>query len=404
MRWPPLNPYGIVINYIVLRIKLVATFDGTTPLAMNHFSAAAILRSLSLGLGMLLFYPAKAAILTVSNDPNRPAMYPDLTIAHGAANDNDTIFIYGTPSGSMGSAAISKPLYIYGNGYDPNQPSLRSRLGWITIDPTGSGTVLEGLFMNRLIVDGIATLRNCEVRFTAGVQSLINIGVAGQLTAVNNLLVRDEYGLSTGFTTIWGGGTNNTLGQFFHNNVIIFNNHNGGDNICLRNISNGVFSNNVFLSWDATGSEFMSSGNQDNVFANNIFYNVSTVSSSCNACGFLNNLVSGCIDCTLIAGNQTGSGTILDTPVFVGGYTSGSWDYTTHDLSLVDGSPGENAGTDGMDLGLYGGDYPMIPGTAHNQTLSVIPYITSFNLVNPVIPQSTGGPLQITSGATIINQ
>lgn len=352
---------------------------------------------------MILFCPAQAAILTVSNDPNRPAMHADLTSAYGAANDNDTIFIFGTPSGSMGTVSISKPLYILGNGYDPNQPGLRSRLGSITIDAGGSGTVLEGLFMVRLTVNSAATLRNCELRQSASVASLISIGTSGQLTAMNNLLVRDENGLSTGFYTI-AGNTNNTLGQFFYNNVIIFNNHNGGGNNCINNVRNGVFSNNIFLSWDANESTLMTGGNQDNVFTNNIMYNVFVVSSGCNACGFMNNLVSGCTDCNLISGNQTGSGTLLDTPVFVGGYTSGSWDYTSQDLSLEDGSPGENYGTDGMDVGLYGGDYSMTPGTAHNQTLTIIPYITSFNLVNPVIPQATGGPLQITSGATIINQ
>jgi hypothetical protein len=370
---------------------------------MNTISTMAMLNALAVGLGLTLSGSIKAAILTVSNDPNRPAAFTDLPGAYGNANDNDTIFIYGTPSGSMGTLAIAKPLYILGNGYDPNQPGLKSRLGWITVDPAGSGTVLEGVFMNRLTINGTATLRNCELRQSASVNSLISIGNTGQLTAINNVLVRDENGLSTGFFTI-DSNTNNTLGQFFHNNVIIFNNHNGGGNNCIQDVRNSVFSNNVFLSWDANESNIMQGGNQDNVFTNNIFYNIFTVSSGCNACGFMNNLVAGCVDCALITGNQTGTPPILDTPFFAGAYAGGSWDFLTHDLSLADGSPGENAGTDGLDVGLYGGDHPMIPGTAHNQTLSVIPYITSFNLVNPVIPQATGGPLQITSGATIINQ
>ncbi|QQR87326.1 MAG: hypothetical protein IPJ76_03640 [Flavobacteriales bacterium] len=381
---------------------MAATFELLIPTAMTKRTPLGVLKATFVLCALLTAGPLVAAILTVSNDPNRPAMYTDVITAHNAANDNDTIFLFGTPSGIMGSGNITKPLYIIGNGYDPNQPSLRSRLSILTLDPSSSGTVLEGLYMARLVVNGTATVRNCEVRFTSGVQSLITIGTSGQLTATNNLFVRDENGLSTGFFTI-DANTNNTLGQLFHNNVIIFNNHNGGGNNCIQDVRNGVFSNNVFLSWDANESSIMQGGNQDNVFTNNIFYNVFTVSSGCNACGFMNNLVSGCVDCNLITGSQTGSGTILDTPVFVGGYTSGSWSYTTQDLGLQDLSPGENAGTDGLDVGLYGGDYPMIPGTAHNQTLSVIPYITSFNLENPVIPQLTGGPLQITSGA-IINQ
>lgn len=348
-----------------------------------------------------------ATIRTVSNDPNRPAMYGTFADAYGAAFDNDTIFIYGSTSGSVGGGTINKVLHIVGNGYDPFLPTYRSQMGRLVYATGSAGSTLEGVIVNAGVNVSNATgliIRNC-ILLGQGFFPCVALDNNSSVTAINNIIMRNEPGCCyVDVAAILGGSAQPNGPHYFYNNVII-SNYTGdpaGNRLLTNNFGNGLtsaaFENNVFLSWTAP-CRLSESYSLNNAFANNIFFNVTTVSSNCDMCAFTNNLVAGCTDdCNLISGNQTGSGNVFDTPVF-NNYTNGAWDFLVNDLSLAPGSPGELMG-----VGVFEGAYPMSPNTLHGQILTILPYISTFNLANPVIPETTGGPLSISSGAVIVQE
>ncbi len=72
----------------------------------------------------LLFFLAtgyflQAKVLTVSNNPSRPAQYPTFAAAQTAAINGDTIYIHGSPF-SYPAISVTKRLVIVGAGYKPN--------------------------------------------------------------------------------------------------------------------------------------------------------------------------------------------------------------------------------------------------------------------------------------------
>jgi len=62
---------------------------------------------------------------------------------------------------------------------------------------------------------------------------------------------------------------------------------------------------------------------------------------------------------------------------------------SSKDFNLADGSPGENGGTDGEDIGIYGGSFPFNKyGYPPN-----MPYPVFMEITNPVI--GVGGTLNV---------
>jgi len=53
-----------------------------------------------------------------------------------------------------------------------------------------------------------------------------------------------------------------------------------------------------------------------------------------------------------------------------------------HDFNLHLGSPGIKAGTDGTDIGVFGGIGHTVSG------VPAVPKVTLFDIVNPVVPQN----------------
>jgi len=139
------------------------------------------------------------------------------------------------------------------------------------------------------------------------------------------------------------------------NNIFLINSQ------LFNNISNVVFKNNIVFKSDPAGASGVS-------FQNNITYQVST---------------------TIPYGTNTGIGNFNNTdPEFVNVPAgSNSFNYS-HDYHLQNTSPGINAGTDGTNIGVYGGLLPFKMGGE-----PPIPLIKEFNIWNSVVP--VGGNLDI---------
>ena len=118
------------------------------------------------------------------------------------------------------------------------------------------------------------------------------------------------------------------------------------------------------------------SGNRNNTIFNKpiiAIYNNLTVSASSDVIPF---------------GTNTGTGNINNSSasnLFVGGMsaTVGYPTITTSDWHILAASPAHNTGTDGSDLGIYGGTQPMINLTGAS---NLIPQMTLLNISNPSLP------------------
>jgi hypothetical protein len=342
---------------------------------------------------------ASATIRTVSNDPNNPAQFTKIQDAVNAAVAGDTIYVNPSPTIYNESVTIIKKLVMIGGGYNsPNQ------LGYTTtvtqfffnrggVDPSGS--VICGFTINSLSVGGgLPTVSNITVFrnrinsfFLVGNNWLIynNIlsgGVGlGNNPVPNNIIIQNNIVVNS---TV-NGNTGNSNFIIDHNLFI------GSSNPFLSSVQFATITNNVFAA--VTGSSpIFSNTTANNNFNNNIanISNISSVSPTNSFSGGPN----------LAAGNSVGT-----DPLFVNVPNLNSYD-ATFNYRLQPTSLAKNAGTDGTDLGIYGGSYPFpiggTPGSGFDTSaLPPIPQVTGVNIQNGTL--APGAQLKVTIQATVNN-
>jgi hypothetical protein len=312
----------------------------------------------------------QGTVRTVSNNPSAPAQYSTVTSAIAAASVGDTIYLLGSNT-SYGDITIPKRLTIIGAGYDVagTDYNLPSTVGYVYLDSTLSGPI-DGVTLAGLSISSVSyasgdrgfidqvTIKRCKVYY---------IYVSGNNWNIYNCII--DGALDAG----------NYTNLFVSNNIFY------SAYIASSNQSSVYLINNLFLYYSST--EFSSISNA-NIF-NNIFYaNGVTVYNSINNV-FNNNISYNSSDFTLPPAGNSGTGNIQQTdPQFVSQSTipaPGSGTVTIDNLKNYDWrlkatSPGKNAGTDGTDIGIYGGSYPW-PGFTGMPNL---PVIEKFYIKNPV--------------------
>jgi len=93
--------------------------------------------------------------------------------------------------------------------------------------------------------------------------------------------------------------------------------------------------------------------------------------------------------------SNTGGGNLENVdPLFVS-VASSVFDFS-YDYHLEDLSPGKEAGTDGTDIGIYGGSYAFPSGGDvpwQTSAMPALPQILRMNILNTVLPEN--GTLQV---------
>ncbi len=315
--------------------------------------------------GLSLF--ASATVITVSNNINSPGQYNNLQAAVNAASNGDTIYVHGSPT-NYGGAVIKKRLTLIGTGHKPNKVNtLVSQLGTITLDTVSavsgaSGTKIIGFSLNGVTGYG-GTGGTKNIRISR------NYFVAGGTKAVVT---------SKGWTfenNIIGSGSVNVK----NNASIIFRN-NIFDNsyILSSNQPTVIISNNIFLGGSPlTAFSLVSNA----LIANNIFSGSSPKGTSTDNNTFSNNITYQTAYDTIPFGTNIGSGNIIAKDPKYKNVTANNFSYA-FDFALDTISPGLNAGTDGKDVGIYGGAMPFVDMTGS----PAIPQIKSLGILNPLIP------------------
>ena len=154
-----------------------------------------------------------------------------------------------------------------------------------------------------------------------------------------------------------------------------------------------IITNNNFLGQNDIGAmRFMQYDLQDAIVSNNIFYGMAPISTSGSyqRNAFLNNLTFGTSNDALPpvgngVGNTGSNNKPSLNPLFVNAPFNTAYALTM-DFNLQPSSPAKDAGTDGTDIGITGGAYPVTSGNILLRPTSA-PVILQFNPA-AIVPQN----------------
>lgn len=364
------------------------------------------------GLILLLCNVSFARVLIVNNNSTRPTgHYFSIQDAVTAGNNGDTIYVVGSPD-SYGNVSLSnttKSFVFIGAGYRPQKDfNYASKIGDIdasTIFPdNGDNTKILGFEIFGIV--GKNGTSCCggdgwEIAYNKFTGSGAGIGLG------NNSNVHDNY-----FEVATNGGNygiirlhveGNTNSQI-HNNI--FSRLAGTLGVLISDGTNGPpfnttavqIYNNHFLS--ASGGNVF--GNiYSATISNNLFYGY-TIADVNNlphpqACSFNNNLTnysfSPFADNTFNSFNIFG---LLGSSQFQNPNQglNGAFDFPPYYYNLIATSVGHNAGTDGKDIGAFGGSNPFNNFTG----MQNIPVVKKLDISNSII--GINDPLKIHVQAT----
>lgn len=332
------------------------------------------MKNLLLLLLVLNFLPElQAKVLTVSNRTGASAQYQTVPAAIAAAATGDTIYIQGSET-AYGNITIDKKLTIIGTGHNPQKENaLISMLGTITLGVQNSGA--SGSFLIGLKIGNISTSSYYQKDITikrCDVSDISAYGITGGICTgwiIENNIIS---GLSL------PGGKTNTYNFIIRNNII---------KGILTSTNASVITNNIFLLF---ANEYSFSEVYYSIIQNNIFYG--RTPQGANNSTFNNNITFSSSNTALPYGTNNGNNNKVDVDPMFTTYPGGGFSYD-HDYHLQASSPGKNAGTDGTDIGIYG-------GMGFSETGEPpIPVVRAFSIQNGVVAPNGKLNIRITAEA-----
>jgi hypothetical protein len=330
----------------------------------------------------------RANILTVSNNTTYPGQYNSIQTAVDAATAGDTIYIYpsGSPYGE--TVNINKRLVLIGSGANPQRPSVPTSFitGFNFTSSAASGSVLTGMHIYTTILSGsdanpVDNLVVSDCKIDAGVCLFY-----GNNILIENCIFASNYPTGQGIQI-----PSYSTGNIIQNNYI-------HGYVALRPGTNTIIRNNIFASGDGNTVAFTDLQRGEPFGAgvkilNNIFFKTNPVGPNAvsDACEFKNNIYH--LTGNDVPVNAQSSGNINADPLFVNYPIAGAGFSFEYDFRLQPSSPAINFGTDGKDIGMWGGPSPVNLGFE-----PPIPRIYDFKVNNATVP--AGGTLQLTIKAT----
>ncbi len=329
--------------------------------------------------------------ITVDNTPGSAAQHATMVAAIGAANPGDTIFVYGS-SYDYGGITVNKQLVIIGSaGVDPevtneNTPSLTS----ISLTTGSSGTVISG-FKIGFVSNNQATVNNIGIYnnyFNSG-----SVNIQFYYCVASDWVIEGNVFQSSGGYTFDNYGNGSTL-----NNILVKNNYVEmlSYYYYVFNYNNSAFTyrNNVFVIRSDSGY-FPFNASSNVLFENNIFWIINAAivdisNQQCASCVFNNNIIYNAGGGTMTAINLIGNGVsgnnnlLNQDPQFLSFVQDNNYTIAEN-YKIQDASPGNNAGTDGSDIGLFGGNY----NWENRKYPKAFPHQEVLNVINGSVPQGT---------------
>ena len=320
-------------------------------------------------IAILFFAKAYATVRTVNNTNAGAGQYLQLDAAIIASNPGDTIYVSKSAT-AYASFTISKSITIIGPGtFAQTQIPFGATLNQVTINSNISNITLKGLKIFSTIVNATTNVHQLTIS-----DNYFGPSAGITFSGISNC---SDFIISNNIFTSSGDAiySYNTGGSF---NFIVENNIFAQSKITAFNFPNGLIQNNTFCNTNG-GNAF---GNFNAVpsgllIKNNIFYN-SHPSNNTSSCTFLNNITYS----TTVTYPVLGGTNIDNTdPLFMNVATSGAFSIN-YNYDLQSSSLANNAGTDGTDLGYYGGTtHVSILGEPQN-----VPVIRAMDIPNNNIP------------------
>ncbi|HRY98644.1 MAG TPA: hypothetical protein P5550_06250 [Bacteroidales bacterium] len=284
----------------------------------------------------------QAAILTVSNLPAGGAQYSTLNAAYTAASPGDTLMLQGSNTAYSITGQWNKALVVIGTGVFPDKDNvINAKISSFQFAGGGSGSKFYGVVFQSVVQVAYA-FTGLNLYFEAcQFNSYVDVNYdQGTWTFVNCLFEQDNY-----YNVYVNGSSYNVAGLEFRNCVF--------DGTFLGGNNPGIpwlFDHCLFLaSSTAIFTNVRGATISNCIFANRFPEGVTNTT-------FLNNLcaVSGTFPPAGGGGNSALSNIENSNPLFVN-FTSGQLFSTSRDYHLQAGSPAIGAGSDGTDIGLFGG-------------------------------------------------
>ena len=279
----------------------------------------------------------KAKIITVNNNTNALGQYSSVQDAIDAAFINDTLLINSSPT-SYGNITIRKKLTLIGEGYltSSDEKAKITTLGNVFVDTIAGGDVVSGTIFNGLKMSFLST--NSNANFPINRVIVANCQVNNSI-AINHGLDWEIY--NSRMSSVSG----------LSNNVTIQNSIFVSTSVDINNFKGGLISNCVFRG-DIANASFLQIQNciftaTDRVILNST--NVAIINTS---------FTIDSVDANILStdGNTATNCFFGNDPRFID-----EVDYQLDPDGPTGGIPNIllNAGIDGKDIGITGGNYPI---------------------------------------------
>lgn len=340
-------------------------------------------KALLLPFSFLLFtLLAPAKVFTVSNRPGNTAQYAKITDAIAAAAAGDTIYVQGSETDYDNVTELNKKLVFIGPGHKPNkQIAIKASIGSVSFgeggDLGGSGSTFIGLNINTFSAHGVSniTVRRCSLTY---IQAFFYYNPQGTIDYARNWIIDNNI-------------VRDVMGQYHvPENFIITNNIIYGQ---IGSVNSALINNNIFINTVVSQAVALNSVVNCNIL-NNVFYGSSPEGAETST--FSNNISYANKATAIPYGTNLGNNNKVDVdPKFTKFPAEGGTFAYEHNFRLQSTSPGKNAGTDGKDIGIYG-------GTGFSETGEPpIPQVREFVINNGVV--APGGKLNVSIKAEAKN-
>lgn len=295
----------------------------------------------------VLAFSSFATIRTADNNGSNPGNYTSLQKAIDDSNAGDTIYLKASPI-SYGDIILNKPLAIIGDGVINKKTSMKSTfMGKVEVQTAAGGSALVGFEATQIWVADINKLLLDRLKVDNLYGQANSQSSTSTWSSWSSVLIRNCYfTCQISYTKL--------SDVYIDNSVLVgFENREKSNNL--------IVSNSILLDmWPTTYVTFRNSIIQHFQFSEG--YHLENFSSNL----FENNLFVSTYDSQLIqlnAKNFFNGNNIFDKADLSATFKNynselKSLKAISTDLRLVDGSKGKNAGTDGKDVGIYGGAFP----------------------------------------------
>jgi hypothetical protein len=341
-------------------------------------------KNLSFFLFIFVALYANATIRTVNNSSGAAGQYTDLQVAIDASAANDTIYVHASAT-AYPVVTVVRPIVIFGEGSLPDQQNqFRTILDGVNLnysingETNASGSKIYGCRILQLNFGVSSNFCNCPTSaYSTGLYGVSNVniercdirhlyigflgsgiqhGIHENVTFINNIIYRIDSGI--------------VRGCLFANNII---RDCGMIDACgCVNSENNVFVNNTVVGtiFTVAGAQVLNNHFETYTahFGNvNFLAPQSFLVNNVFKTDIMNNGGFTVTNCLFNAGAMSIS-TIYDAS----NGTEQVWNSSYSDLGpfpnfhLTPGTMGINFGTDGTDVGIYGGAFPWVDYVSSN--------------------------------------